>query len=171
MKLLLLDLDGTLREPASRENFPQHPKDFICIPGASEALNNYLRNGYIAVGITNQGGVAAGYKSLKDCFVEQEFTFSLFPQLESILFCPDFEGQQCYRCYCGEQTFDVSSKYPDLLGTYRKPNPGMLNIAINSNEADLNDCLMVGDRPEDEGAANAAGIKFIWADTWRGESA
>lgn len=29
--------------------------------------------------------------------------------------------------------------------------------------AELTDCWMVGDRPEDEACATAAGIKFIWA--------
>jgi D-glycero-D-manno-heptose 1,7-bisphosphate phosphatase len=31
----------------------------------------------------------------------------------------------------------------------------------------LDDCWMVGDRPEDEQAAAVAGINFIWADIWR----
>ena len=29
------------------------------------------------------------------------------------------------------------------------------------------DVLMVGDRPEDEQAAQNAGVKFMWSDSWR----
>lgn len=29
--------------------------------------------------------------------------------------------------------------------------------------ADLSDCWMIGDRPEDQQCAEAAGVKFVWA--------
>ena len=38
----------------------------------------------------------------------------------------------------------------------------MLLIAAQTL-AELKDCWMIGDRPEDEACASAAGIKFIWA--------
>jgi D-glycero-D-manno-heptose 1,7-bisphosphate phosphatase len=55
-----------------------------------------------------------------------------------------------------------------ISGQFRKPNPGMLKLAAYLHSAD--ECLMIGDRPEDEQAAAAAGIKFLSADVWAGGS-
>ncbi len=63
MSLLLLDMDGTLREPKSGQPYFQDPKDQRHIEGASTAILAY-KDGGIMVGITNQGGVAAGHKSI-----------------------------------------------------------------------------------------------------------
>lgn len=43
----------------------------------------------------------------------------------------------------------------------------MINFILASNETDPTDCVMTGDRPEDEGAAVNAGIRFMWAGDWR----
>jgi histidinol phosphatase-like enzyme len=48
---------------------------------------------------------------------------------------------------------------------FRKPLPGMLQAAINLSIMPT-EILMVGDRTEDEGAAQAAGVSFMWADKW-----
>jgi D-glycero-D-manno-heptose 1,7-bisphosphate phosphatase len=167
MKQLLVDLDGTIREPLSGSDSARHPRDFKIIPGADKALAYYHREGWLITGITNQAGVAAGFKSLEDCVEEQRYTFELFPQLSSILFCPDFEGRKCYRCQPDGQWFDVSSQYPDLVGSYRKPGPGMLQLALAIYQANPSNCWMIGDRPEDEKAADAAGVNFMAADVWR----
>lgn len=117
--------------------------------------------------MTNQGGIAAGHKTLENCIEEQQFTLKLFPKIQSILFCPDFEGKKCYRCYI-KKVFDVSNKYPLIVvGYYRKPALGMINHILISNEADPHECLMVGDQQEDKDCAEAAGIQFLWAETWR----
>lgn len=167
MKLLLTDLDGTLREPLSGGDFARHPRDFKIIPGADKALSHYHQEGWLIIGITNQGGVAAGFKSLAECVEEQHYTFELFPQLSSILFCPDFEGRQCYRCCPDGRRFDVSEENPDFIGSYRKPEPGMLRLAIAYSGGNPNECWTIGDRPEDEKAAEAAGVNFMAADIWR----
>ena len=165
-KILFVDLDGTIRRPKSGEKFIQSPIDQEPIPGAKEAIAKYASEGYLIVGVTNQGGVAAGHKSLEDCIKEQQKTLNLFPQIHSILFCPDFEGNKCYRCY--KQTFfECSNKYPDLIGTYRKPGSGMIAHVLISTEADPSECVMVGDRPENREAAEAAEVSFIEAETWR----
>ncbi|NES64855.1 MAG: HAD-IIIA family hydrolase [Okeania sp. SIO2D1] len=163
--ILFLDLDGTIRHPKSGNKFISYPEDQRPIPEAKEAIADYASKGYLIVGITNQGGVAAGHKTQKSCIAEQQYTFKLFPQIHSILFCPDFAGNECWRC-CRDEYYDCSSTYPDLIGTYRKPGSGILHHILISNEVDPRNCLMVGDRPEDEGCANAAGVEFLWAFQW-----
>ena len=61
MSLLLIDMDGTLREPLSGQQHFQHPKDQHIIAGAEIAIRAY-KDDWIIVGITNQGGVGAGHK-------------------------------------------------------------------------------------------------------------
>ncbi|KAM3093202.1 HAD hydrolase-like protein [Phormidesmis sp. 146-12] len=55
----------------------------------------------------------------------------------------------------------------DPSENFRKPGPGMLKLAIDNHPSDR--ILYVGDRPEDEGAAAAAGIPFKWAHEFLGE--
>ncbi len=91
MKILLVDCDGTIRQPKSGAKFIDKPTDQEPIPGAVEAIDHYHSEGWLIIGVTNQAGVAAKHKSLKDCVQEQQYTLRLFPQLEAIYFCPDYE--------------------------------------------------------------------------------
>ncbi|MFM6404935.1 MAG: hypothetical protein ACKPGT_09860, partial [Microcystis sp.] len=56
-----------------------------------KTMQLYDQEGWIIIGITNQGGVAAGHKSLKSAIEEQRKTLEIFPLLSYIYFCPDFE--------------------------------------------------------------------------------
>ncbi|MBD2666683.1 HAD hydrolase-like protein [Richelia sinica FACHB-800] len=50
---------------------------------------------------------------------------------------------------------------------YRKPGIGMIYQAVFDFGIDLTTSWMISDRAEDEQAAAAANINFIWADIWR----
>lgn len=170
-KLLLLDCDDTIREPRSGAKFIQHPEDQKIIAGAEQAITHYHQEGWIAVGITNQGGVAAGYKQLEEAVAEQEYTLQLFPQLLCIYFCPDFDGNCCWLVGRGydAKPIHLAKWATEFVGTFRKPQPGMLKVAIK-NHCGLNcekGCLYVGDRAEDEEAARRAGVEFMQASAWR----
>lgn len=173
-KLLLIDLDGTIRAPKSGGAFIQEPTDQRPLPRAMEALNHYANEGWIISGVSNQAGVAAGHKSFEQCRDEQLYTLKLFPQIKSIHFCPDFDGKECYCCdrvsgmLCA--LHDRLNR-PDLVGSFRKPNAGMIYAAIWGEipQGEFpEEILFVGDRPEDEQAAKTACIPFKWADHWRG---
>jgi len=43
----------------------------------------------------------------------------------------------------------------------------MIHCCLSLYASETGKCWMVGDRPEDEKAAVAAGINFITADVWR----
>jgi D-glycero-D-manno-heptose 1,7-bisphosphate phosphatase len=45
---------------------------------------------------------------------------------------------------------------------WRKPAPGMLLQALEDLGAVPGEVLMIGDRPEDQAAALAAGVPFQW---------
>ncbi len=66
-KLLLLDCDGTIREPLSEAKFIQQPRDQRIVEGADKAIAHYSSREWTIIGITNQGGVAARHKSIEAC--------------------------------------------------------------------------------------------------------
>lgn len=162
MSLLLVDLDGTIREPLSGKKYFQHPQDQKIIMGVEVAINAYKDN-WIIVGITNQGGVAAGYKSIQQCIKEQQYTLELFPQLNEIYFCPDFEGS---KCFCVTRHNAHNHSKTKWSGQYRKPGAGMLQLAMVRHKHTPEDTCYVGDRPEDEAAARRARVHFQWAKEW-----
>jgi D-glycero-D-manno-heptose 1,7-bisphosphate phosphatase len=167
-KILFVDLDGTIRRPKSGGVFVQIPDDQEIIPGADKAVNHAVSEGFVIIGITNQGGVAAGKKSLESCLAEQRFTLRLFPSLAAIYFCPDFEGNSCWgvnRGHTGGRNY-FRRHLPDSSQSFRKPGIGMISL-VSSHFSSLSNCYMVGDRPEDEQCAEAAGIDFMPADVWR----
>jgi D-glycero-D-manno-heptose 1,7-bisphosphate phosphatase len=169
-RLLLVDLDGTIREPLSGNRFIQHPQDQKIIRGADKALTHYHTEGGVIVGITNQAGVAAGYKQLSDALAEAEYTLELFPQLLCIYLCPDFEGKHCWLVPRGIEAKPIHKDWAEVFaGTFRKPGAGMLKAAMKNHGG--NDCekatLYIGDRSEDEEAAIRAGVQYIDADIWR----
>lgn len=162
MFLLLVDLDGTIREPLSGGPYFQHPQDQRIIEGADVALSRY-GDDWLIIGITNQGGVAAGHKSIQQCIQEQQYTLKLLPKLHEIYFCPDFEGRKCFRVTRHNAHSHSQTRW---FRQYRKPHPGMLKLAIVRHNQLPENCLYVGDRPEDEIAAERAGVPFEWAWDW-----
>lgn len=166
-KILFLDLDGTVRRSKSGATFINDPHDQELMPGVLEAIARYDLEEWKVIGITNQGGVGAGYKTLENCILEQEVTMKIAPFLSSIYFCPD-NGERCFGIHReGEDTFDwweVKESDSDLKGTFRKPDIGM--ICISERDYERPGKLMVGDRPEDEECAKKAEIPFLWAHEW-----
>lgn len=167
MKIFFFDLDGTLRETRSGETFINDPADQKPIAGAQEAVSYYASKDFLCIGITNQGGVAAGKKSLESAIEEQRVTLGLFPELSEIFFCHTW-GDSCYQLSHGNNEALMFSS-PIAGGeniSCRKPGHGMLLLAAQSlvDLSDGDDHWMTGDRPEDEQAAKNAGINFIPAE-------
>lgn len=172
-KLLLLDLDGTVRKSASGAKFIQNPSDQVIIDGARDAIAAY--SDWVIIGITNQAGVAYGYKSLDDCILEQKNTIDLLPQIQEIYVCPDKEGTTCFSCgYRGDtNVWSWMAISPKTIykwkpeDSFRKPGIGMVKAAIDSCFLSCYPILMVGDMESDRECAEAAKIDFMWADNWR----
>ncbi|XP_035829481.1 D-glycero-beta-D-manno-heptose-1,7-bisphosphate 7-phosphatase-like [Aplysia californica] len=184
MKLIILDKDGTITTPASGEKFVQHPQDQVLLPGVYSGLEWYKSKGrYLAIA-SNQGGVAAGHKTLEEAYQEMAYCRYLCNRLiDATYFCPDLEGNQMHitdQIAEGSRTcIDLNQEDKDsseenklsLLNTsyYRKPGPGMLKHAMQYYNASQDETLMIGDRPEDFAAAEMAGVTFLSADKWREE--
>lgn len=156
-KILFLDLDGTVRRTKSGATFINDLYDQELIPGVEDAIARY--HDWVIVGVTNQGGVAS--KSISDCIAEQYRTLELLPSMERIYFCPHV--QECWLV----TRKDVDKLIESTPRDYRKPETGMIDIALLYLKKPPTKILMVGDHTEDEQCAKNAGIEFIWAEDWR----
>jgi D-glycero-D-manno-heptose 1,7-bisphosphate phosphatase len=173
-KLLLLDKDGTIVQSTQGEfiNEPWHQE--IIHSGVIHTIEQAKSNGWDIKICSNQGGIAAGHKPLEKVFQEMRFVLELFPQIAEAYFCPDFEGEECWYCWdsCFEEHRILRSRqdagiwYPGDIAdfpSFRKPGAGMLLAASGLN---YDRVVFVGDRDEDQGAAQAAGCEFLWASQW-----
>ncbi|WP_099068907.1 HAD hydrolase-like protein [Nostoc linckia] len=180
VKILFLDIDGTATETLSGHTFKQHPQDVKVMEGADKAVSHFHNQGWTIIGISNQGGCAAinpdtgkPRKSIEDTITEMQFTLQLFPKINCIYFCPDFDGNLIYRVFYQSYTASERHLYLDpstnkpFYQSFRKPGAGMLQKAAHDLELSLENSWMVGDRPEDEQCAINAGINFCPADVWR----
>jgi D-glycero-D-manno-heptose 1,7-bisphosphate phosphatase len=181
IKLAIIDKDGTITETVSGATFVQSPTDQKLIDGVQPAIAKLVSEGYTLAIASNQGGVAAGHKSLKDAIAEMDYCLSLLPEIEYGLICPDFKGERCWqitreahipRIEITEENLVVNTgliRFPssEIIGKCRKPESGMLKLAITIS-AGVSDyeAIMIGDRPEDEQAAHNAQIPFIHAKDW-----
>lgn len=172
-KAILFDIDGTLTETISGKTFKQNPTDIKAIEGIKRGLEYFSKLRYTLIGISNQGEVAAGHKSIDSAIEEMQNTLKLLP-LECIYICPDFEGNEVYainytdyRHQLRNKLYHPNAKNTLLFDSFRKPNPGMIAKAIwDFNLHDALDMWYIGDRPEDESAAAAAGVNFLWAEVF-----
>lgn len=150
MGILFLDLDGTVRYNRHGKTFINSADDVAVYPEAVELMRAW--NGPI-VGITNQGGVGLGYMTHDQLQENIDRTGDLVDDLFCLVF--------------------ACTHKPDLGCFCRKPAPGLLLFGVATLEHQgvedvcMADCLMVGDRPEDEEAARRAGVPFMDAELWR----
>lgn len=157
---LCLDLDGTVRYSKNGE-FINSPEDVVVFPDVEAKLWEYCDAGYVIAGVTNQGGVAFGYKTVKGHMAEinamlDQFERDPFDIILAAFSHPEGKVEPYNR-----------------VSMMRKPQIGMLAQCEHHLEragivVDWENSLMVGDRPEDQELAERAGIAFRWADDFFG---
>src|SRR6266567_3016485 len=143
-KLIGFDCDGSLVSTKSGATFRKDAADWKWLPGRVEKIRDLIRQGKRVVVITNQGGVAYGFMQQEDILAElQKMCRSVGIPVGSL-----------YVCYT-----HPNAKLPQyrMEDDRRKPGPGMLLEAMADFEAEPDETLYVGDRPEDEQAAKNAG--------------
>lgn len=181
MKIAMFDLDGTLRQSKSGATFINKPFDQQPIVGNWNKAMFLKSQGWQIVGITNQGGVESGHKSIHTCMMEQLFTASML-KLDLLLFCPD-KGHVCWEIDPYLPKSGIFRHVCSTVPMFRKPAAGMLLRAIatvtkdesvmEGHKHDMVDIdfknfdnsshtvFYCGDRPEDKKAAEAINIRFI----------
>jgi len=145
---VFMDRDGCLIE---ERGYINHPSRVRVLPRAPEAVARLNAAGIAAVMATNQAGIARGYFS-KDTLLAVNAELerqlgALGARLDALYVCTHHPtaGQPPYReaCEC------------------RKPRPGLLLRAAAELGLDLSRSVMVGDKPSDVEAGQAAGASTV----------
>jgi len=154
VRALCLDFDGTIRRNKNGHSAHINSAEEIeLMPGIEGIIHGFKDDDYLICGVSNQAGVAHGFKTVEGCYEEMATTLSLFENdpFHIVKWCP----------------FDSAGKVEPFnrRSLCRKPSIGMLaTIEVDAMEAgyiiDWDNSLFVGDRPEDEECAKNAGVKF-----------
>lgn len=162
--VLFLDIDGTVRQGKDDAlgRFVNGPEDVVVFPEAVEMMRRWKAGGGRIIGVSNQGGIALGIVDPAKVAAAMVETHRQADQLfDKIAWCqhhPQATHPEMARCWC------------------RKPMAGLLiESAVHLAHAHSEMyppymALMVGDRPEDEACAVAAGLDFQWAAEWRAQA-
>lgn len=143
-KLAIFDRDGTINVDTVHLH---EPDKLELIPETVELLHRYTDDPeWKVVVATNQAGIAKGL------YTEAEMR-EVHCALDEILAERGCRIDAYYHC----------PHHPDFTGpcNCRKPEPGMLLAAMRDFDARPKDCVMYGDKPSDEAAALAAGVRFV----------
>jgi D-glycero-D-manno-heptose 1,7-bisphosphate phosphatase len=151
-RLCIFDVDGTLTTTKSGDTFRKSADDWQWLPGRLEKLAELKAHGVRLAVATNQGGVAFGYMKQEDILAELTRTINEAGIAPGGL----------YVCYTHPKA--SIEAYRDEEDNRRKPGPGMLLDAMRDFGVEPDGTLYIGDRPEDEGAAKAANVVFMWSD-------
>ena len=155
---LFMDRDGTVSEEVGYVN---HPSRFRLFQYSAEAIKLLNDNGWLAILVTNQAGVARGYFS-EDIIgqVHEQLRRDLetaSAKLDAIYYCAHHPsvGEPPYRLDCD----------------CRKPKAGLIDRATADFEIDRDRSWMVGDRYSDIELARNAGLHsaFVLSGYGRGE--
>lgn len=161
---LVCDFDLTVRYSKNGE-FINGPEDVELYDGIIEKIWKYRNNGYVPVGLTNQGGVAHGYKTKHDVKKEVE-------RMEEIC----YERDQSWPFFAVHAALAMKDSQVSRFSRYsldRKPRYGGLAVLAHKVEkehqiyVDWSESIMTGDSEEDMQCAHDAGIRFIWAEKFR----
>ena len=143
-----MDRDGCLIE---ERGYINHPSRVHLLPRTPEAVARLNAAGIAAVMATNQAGIARGYFS-------HETLVAVNAELERQLGARGARLDALYVC-----THHPTAGQPPYRETCecRKPKPGLLLRAAAELGLDLSRSIMVGDKPSDIEAGQAAGAATV----------
>ena len=150
---VFLDRDGTINMEVDHLADPAYLQ---LVPGAALAIKMLNEAGIKVIIISNQAGIARGYydEAAVDRLVSMLEAEGV--KIDALYYCPHHPefGNEVYKKVC----------------TCRKPQPGMLFLAAEDKDIDLEGSFMIGDTRNDILAGAAAGCKTILVRTGYGEA-
>jgi D-glycero-D-manno-heptose 1,7-bisphosphate phosphatase len=145
---LFLDRDGVINVD---HGYVHKPEKFEFIDGIVELVAAANARGYLVVVVTNQAGIGRGYYTETDfhalmAWVREQFS-NRGAHIDAVYFSPFHpeHGMGRYR------------RDSDC----RKPAPGMLLRAKEELHIDLAHSILIGDKPSDMQAGQAAGVGML----------
>jgi len=142
-KTIFLDRDGVVN--IERGEYTWKIEDFKLTVGLVEFLKIVMQKGYLAIIISNQGGVGKGLYSIEDVEKVHDYLAKELAKehimLTDIYYCPHHPNTG--KCLC------------------RKPEPLLLEKAIARYDVDVKKSYFIGDRQRDEESGAKVGLKTI----------
>lgn len=155
-KAIFIDRDGTINK---LNGFISKPEEFELEEDAISAISLINSSAYLAIVITNQPSVARGLCDIEDIdYIHKKMKTLLGEKgafIDKIYFCPHhpdrgFEGENLlYKISCA----------------CRKPNTGMVDMAVKDFNIDLDKSFIIGDSTMDIELAKRLGIRSILVNT------
>lgn len=152
---VFIDRDGTVNEQMGYVN---HPSRFVILPGVAEALRMLNDEGYLAIIVSNQSGVARGYFPIELLYnihsLMEETLLKEGAKVDGIYFCPHYPKgsvpEYSFECDC------------------RKPKTGLIDQACKDFDIDMPRSFMIGDHYTDMELADRLNVKGILVKTGYG---
>lgn len=156
-RLALIDRDGVIIEKAPRLQYHQSPDTIKVISGVPEAIRHINDKNIPVVVITNQPGIYKGQHTEKDLYdmnlvIASELD-KIGAHIDAVLFCPHPAPSEGDHVNIG-RTCDC-----------RKPNPRMLNQALDMFNGDKNQTFFFEDFESGLQAAKNAGVQGVYVAT------
>lgn len=151
--LVIFDVDGTLTTTKSGETFRVSADDWQWLPNRVEKCHQLVKQGLVLAIASNQAGVAFPWSKFSEAEIQAELERT----------AQGIGAQFLAVCYSSPNVKSLPA-YFNANDRRRKPGPGMLEEAMRHFGKTATQTLYIGDRPEDEQAAAAAGVDFAWAD-------
>ena len=150
-----MDRDGTINEQMGYIN---HISRFVLLPTVVDAVKLLNHQGYWAIVVSNQSGVARGYFPLELVDQVHAHMRALLKEtgafLDGIYYCPHYPKgilpEYSIQCRC------------------RKPKKGLIDQACMDFDIDIDHSYVIGDRSTDIEMAHNAGLKGILVKTGYG---
>ncbi|HET7161470.1 MAG TPA: HAD family hydrolase [Rhodanobacteraceae bacterium] len=147
-RALFLDKDGVINVD---HGYVSSPERTIFINGIFDLCRAATRHGFLNVVVTNQAGIARGYYTEENFMAYMDWMRGEFrghgAQLDAVYYCPHHPvhgiGKYLLDCDC------------------RKPGSGMILRAARELDLDLTRSVMLGDKPTDTAAGQAAGVGTV----------
>ena len=144
--IAFLDRDGVLNVD---KGYVHKKIDFEWIEGAIETIRFLNKNNYLVIVVTNQAGIGRGYYSEKDvnelhAFMNSELS-NHCASIDDFFFSP-YHPEGIFQHYKN-------------LEYLRKPNTGMLELAVKKWGINKSKSFLVGDMKHDIDCAKSFGIK------------
>lgn len=144
--ILFLDRDGVVIE---EKHYLSDP-DLVCLHfGVDQVIKIAQQQGWIVGLVTNQSGIGRGYFGWDEFFAVQTKLDDLLElssvALDFVLACP----------FHPEGTI---ARYTHSNHGWRKPNPGMLETALDHLNGSTERSMIIGDQASDINAARRAGL-------------
>ena len=141
-KAIFLDRDGVLVKSIviNKKGFaPKNMNEFSLYPDIAQSCIRLKKKDYLLIIITNQPDL--GKKLIKE---------KVFNKMNKILnSVVSYDKLYVSRSHSSNSYF-------------RKPNPGLFNLAIKKYKLDISKCFMIGDRKSDVDAASKVKCKSIF---------